>query len=204
MAQVVHDHLNDEASLAVPVSAAVRPGWVASTFESLGIRAYRILWIGTVLSFIGFMMTMTAQNVVAYDLTGSNRSVGWVMFGQGLAMLGLTPFGGAVADRVSKRLLLLVCQATIGVSVLVIGLLILTDAITVFFLAGALLAWKAMGAAGTYFVVAAIFVLVVATLVQLPPSRTRDASGTSVLGDIRLGMNHVAENASLRQIVVGF
>ena len=256
MAQLVHDRLNDEATLAVPVSAPVRPGWAASTFDSLGIRAYRILWIGTVLSFIGFMMSMTAQNVVAYDLTDSNRSVGWVMFGQGIAMLALTPFGGAVADRVSKRLLLLVCQATIGVSVLVIGLLILTDAITVFFLAagafvtgtmfsfigptrtafigevveperrgnaialtqvgmnatrvggpfiaGALLAWKAMGAAGTYFVVAAIFVLVVATLVQLPPSRTRDASGTSVLGDIRLGMNHVAENASLRQIVVGF
>ena len=256
MAQVVHDHLNDEASLAVPVSAAVRPGWVASTFDSLGIRAYRILWIGTVLSFIGFMMSMTAQNVVAYDLTDSNRSVGWVMFGQGIAMLALTPFGGAVADRVSKRLLLLVCQATIGAAALIVGLLILADAITVFFLAagafvtgtmfsfigptrtafigevveperrgnaialtqvgmnatrvggpfiaGALLAWKAMGAAGTYFVVAAIFVLVVATLVQLPPSRTRDASGTSVLGDIRLGMNHVAENASLRQIVVGF
>ncbi|HXH22733.1 MAG TPA: MFS transporter [Dehalococcoidia bacterium] len=229
--------------------------WVRSTFESLGIRAYRVLWIGTVFSFIGFMMSMTAQNLVAFDLTGNNRAVGLVAFGQGVAMLALTPFGGAIADRVSKRFLLLVCQGTIGLVMVGTGALIAGDAITVFwlaagsfvigvmfsflgptrtayigeivdeerrgnalaltqvgmnatrvfgpFVAGGLMAWGAVGSAGTYFIMGGLFALVVVTLAQLPPSRgTRRHS--SMLRDIRLGMAHVRENPRLLQVVVGF
>ena len=42
------------------------------------------------------MMSTTAQNVVAFELTGNNRAVGFVAFGQGVAMLFLAPFGGAL------------------------------------------------------------------------------------------------------------
>lgn len=232
-------------------------GWVSSTFDSLSIPAYRVLWIGTVISFIAFMMSMTAQSWVAYDLTGNNRAVGSVMFGQGVAMLFLTPFGGAVADRVSKRFLLLLCQSTIGGTMFAIGLLIFTGQITVFFLAagafitgmmfsflgptrtayiaelveperrgnaialtqvgmnatrvagpflaGGLLAWHVVGSAGTYFIVAALFVFVIVTLVQLPPTKRSEASNhTSVLADIGLGVKHVLENKHLFQVVIGF
>jgi len=110
-------------------------GWVSSTFGALENRHFRVLWIGTALSFIGFMMSATAQNVVAFELAGSNRAVGLVMFGQGVAMLILSPFGGALADRVSKRLLLLVCQAAIGLTMLATALLIAGGLITVLLLA---------------------------------------------------------------------
>src|SRR5581483_4712816 len=117
---------------ALPAGAS---RWFASTFDSLRVRPYRVLWIGTVLSFVAFMMSMTAQSLVAFDITGNNRAVGSVMFGQGVAMLALTPFGGAIADRVSKRFLLLLCQSSIGVTMLVTGVLIASGAITIFFLA---------------------------------------------------------------------
>ncbi len=235
--------------------SAPATNWVSTTFDALRIRQYRVLWIGTVLSFVAFMMSTTAQSLVAFDLTGSNRAVGAVMFGQGVAMLALTPFGGAIADRVSKRFLLLLCQATIGVTMLAIGLLIASDAITVFalaagafvtgtmfsflgpartayigdivpedkrgnalaltqvgmnatrifgpLLAGGLMAWALVGAAGTYFIMAAIFVVVVVTLAQLPPSRGQ-ARNSSMLQDIRLGLRHVSQNPRLMQIVTSF
>lgn len=230
-------------------------GWVGTTFDALRIKSYRVLWIGTALSFIAFMMSMTAQSIVAFDLTGNNRAVGSVMFGQGVAMLALTPFGGAIADRVSKRFLLLVAQSMIGLTMFAMGVLIAMDMITVFYLAagafvtgmmfsflgpartayigdlvpearrgnalaltqvamnatrvfgpfaaGGMLAWEPVGSAGTYFVIAGLFVLVVVTLVQLPPSRGL-ARHSSMLDDIALGFRHVRENPRLLQIVLGF
>jgi MFS family permease len=88
-----------------------------------------------VLAFVAFNMSMTAQGVVAYDLTGSNTSVGAVVFGQGIAMLFLNPFGGAVADRFSKRWLILIAQFVIGSTMLATAILIETNQITILFLA---------------------------------------------------------------------
>ena len=93
---------------------AAAPGWIATTFEAFRIPTFRIIWLGTILAFLAFNISMTAQSVVAYDLTGSNRAVGTVLFGQGIAMLFLNPFGGAIADRFSKRMLMLVAQSVIG------------------------------------------------------------------------------------------
>ena len=110
-------------------------GWVGATFDSLRNRGYRILWIGSALSFLGFMMSMTAQSVVAFDLAGNNEAVGLVQFGQGVMMLALGPFAGAMADRLSKRTVILLCQAVIALLMLSIALLIYTGAISVLFLA---------------------------------------------------------------------
>ncbi|MFN8559664.1 MAG: MFS transporter, partial [Dehalococcoidia bacterium] len=109
--------------------------WLHATFSALSNRHYRTLLIGSGLAFVGFMMATTAQNVVAYDLTGNNRAVGTVQFGQGVAMLLLAPVAGALADRLSKRLVLLVCQGLIGATMLGLGVLVLTGHISVFWLA---------------------------------------------------------------------
>jgi MFS family permease len=245
----------DGESRALAASRA--SGWASQTFDALRIRNYRVLWIGTVLAFVAFQMSMTAQNVVAFELANNNRAVGFVGMGQGIAMLVLAPFGGAVADRVSKRFMLLLCQVTLGGSLLATGILIQTGYITVLFLAcgafitglsfsflgptrtayigelvrperrgnaialtqvgmnatrifgpflaGALLAWDVVGSAGAYFFMAIIFVFVILTLVQLPPSTGRSASErSSVLSDIALGFHHIRENPRLLRTVIGF
>jgi predicted MFS family arabinose efflux permease len=230
--------------------------WFSATFDSLRLPPYRILWIGSLIAFIGFMMSTTAQSVVAHDLTGSNRAVGTVMFGQGLAMLALAPFGGALADRLSKRLVLLVCQTTIGLTMLATAILIATGEITVLFLAlgsfimgtmfsflaptrqafigevvptemranavaltqvaqnasrvvgpflaGALLALSFVGSSGTYFVMAAMFVIVVATLARLPASTPRDSGSRGLFADISAGVQYVSHEPQLLQLVIGF
>ena len=83
------------------------------------------------LAFIGFFMSTIAQSAVAFDLTGNNRDVGAVVFGQGLAMIVLAPFGGALADRMSKRMLLVVSQSVIAAVFFVTGVLIGLDAISI-------------------------------------------------------------------------
>ncbi len=110
-------------------------GWAASTLQSLQFSDYRLIWIGSLLAFTAFHMMIMAQSVVAFDLTGDNRSVGAVFFGLGIAMLLLNPFGGAVADRFSKRFLVIVTHIVIGTVALLTAVLLLLDALNVFFLA---------------------------------------------------------------------
>jgi MFS family permease len=83
---------------------------LSETFAALRVRPFRILWTGTLFAFIGFFMSTVVQSVVAFDLTHQNRAVGMVIFGQGLMMFTLGPFGGAYADRWPKRRVIAVCQ----------------------------------------------------------------------------------------------
>ena len=73
-------------------------------------RAYRRLWIGQGVSFIGFQVTSVAVPVQVYALT---RSSLWVGF---LGLVNLVPliifglWGGAVADHMDRRKLLLLAS----------------------------------------------------------------------------------------------
>jgi len=105
--------------------------WFDRTFQSLRNPSYRTLWMGTTVAFLAFMMSSIVQSIVAFDLTGKNGSVGIVAFGMGIATIVISPFGGVIADRVSKRRLVLIGQIIIGVNFLAVGVLILTDMISI-------------------------------------------------------------------------
>lgn len=111
--------------------------WWERTFVSMRDGPFRVLWLGTFLSFLGFSMSAAAQSVVAYDLAGNNRAVGTVMFGQGIAMLVLSPAAGALADRAPRGLLLVACQAALGLTYGSIALMLATDVLTIPLLATA-------------------------------------------------------------------
>jgi MFS family permease len=85
------------------------------------------------------MMSMIVQAVVAYDITGKNGAVGFVSLGMGIATILVSPFGGVVADRFSKKRMLFVGQALIGINFAVVGVLILTGHITLLMLAASTL-----------------------------------------------------------------
>lgn len=109
--------------------------WLNSTFAALGYRNFRVLWAGTTLTFVAFFMSTVVQGVVAFKLTGQNSAVGIVVFAQGLAQLLLGPVGGALADRVSKRKMIMANQAVITFTFFSLAILVATDLISVFFLA---------------------------------------------------------------------
>ena len=113
--------------------------WAASTFKALKYPEYRILWFGTSFAFLAFMMSMIVQAVVAYDITGKNGAVGFVSLGMGIATILVSPFGGVVADRFSKKRMLFIGQTLIGINFAVVGILIITDQITLLMLAASTL-----------------------------------------------------------------
>ncbi|MDD9945258.1 MAG: MFS transporter, partial [Myxococcales bacterium] len=103
-------------------------------FGALAEKDFRLLWGGALCAFLGFFTSVVVQAVVAFELTGENTPVGWVVFARGLAMLLLGPVGGAMADRLSKRAVLLVCQAVATLVFAGLAILMLTDNMTVLYL----------------------------------------------------------------------
>ncbi|MGN7248504.1 MFS transporter [Janibacter anophelis] len=101
---------------------------MSPTFASLSIRNYRIYALGAIISNVGTWMGRVAQDwVVLTELTDHSASALGIVTGlQFLPMLLLAPWTGAVADRYPKQLLLLVTQATLGLTALTGGVLVLT------------------------------------------------------------------------------
>ena len=122
------------AEVLAQTRAPAGSGWARTTFVALHHREYRLLFVGTIFAQLGFSMMQVAQGVVAFDLTGKNSAVGLVSLGMGVAMLCLGPFGGALADRLSKRGLLMVSQSVMTVAFLLIGVAIITGLITIWLL----------------------------------------------------------------------
>src|SRR5580692_1628927 len=74
-------------------------------------RDFRLLWLGLVGSAIGTWMQIVAQALLVLELShGSALALGTVALAQALAFFAFSLFGGAVADRVDKRRLLLTTQ----------------------------------------------------------------------------------------------
>lgn len=105
------------------------------SFAALAIRNYAILWVGSLGTFTAFFMSTVVQAIVAFELTEKNSAVGLVLLGQGIAMVVLGPFGGAVADRASKRLVSAIGAAGITAVFLVIATLLAADRIELYHLA---------------------------------------------------------------------
>ena len=80
-------------------------------FRALRHRDFRLLWFGLVGSAIGTWMQIVAQALLVLEIShGSALALGAVSLAQALAFFAFALFGGAVADRVDKRRLLLTTQ----------------------------------------------------------------------------------------------
>jgi len=86
--------------------------------------AFRRLWLGTMLSRTGSAMTAFATTLQVYDLTRSSAAVGGIGLATLIPLLVITLPGGALADRVDRRRLMLVVTA--GSAAVSIALLTLT------------------------------------------------------------------------------
>jgi len=85
-------------------------------FSALRNPLFRLLWLGSLSAFLGFFASTVVQAIVAFNLTGRNDAVGTVSFARGLSQVLVAPLGGALADRWSKRNILLTTQTfTAGV-----------------------------------------------------------------------------------------
>jgi predicted MFS family arabinose efflux permease len=119
---------DDDPSLRRPAPVTSGAG---STFYALQSPAYRVLWLNASLVLSAMHLSFTAHNTVAFEITGKNSAVGLLSFAIGIALLVTTPFSGAIADRVSKRLLLFLCQSLLMVMACSLAALLYADALTI-------------------------------------------------------------------------
>ncbi len=101
-----------------------------TTFAALSVPNYRRYISGQAISLSGTWMQMAAQSWLVLTLSGSATTLGVIVALQTLPVLLLGPYGGVVADRVDKRRLMIALQAAMGLQALILGVLTITGAVT--------------------------------------------------------------------------
>ncbi len=97
------------------------------TFQSLQVRNFRLYFIGQSISISGTWMQSLAQAWLVLSLHGtSGLELGVTVALPFVPMLLFGPFGGVVADRSNKRLVLYCTQSVAGVLALTLGVLVST------------------------------------------------------------------------------
>ncbi len=100
---------------------------MSPTFTSFRYRSYRLWFAGALVANTGTWMQRVAQDwlVLTVLSADSGLAVGVVTGLQFLPILLLTPYAGLVADRLPRRLLLMVTQSAMGVLAVALGVLVL-------------------------------------------------------------------------------
>jgi MFS family permease len=101
------------------------------TFSSLYVRNYRLYYIGQIISTSGTFMQSVAQAWLVLKLTNSGTALGITSALQYVPILFLGPYGGVIADRISKRKILYFTQSISGILALILGVLVATSLVKV-------------------------------------------------------------------------
>ena len=94
------------AAIAVPLPRFPPP--------ALRVRPFRWYWAAQWPVMFGTWMQVVALGYFVYQVTGSQTAVGLVAAADGLPATFLPLIGGAIADRVPRRRMLLVTQSVLG------------------------------------------------------------------------------------------
>ncbi len=117
-----------------------RPGMMAegssrpslrAAVVSLKSRDFRLLFASMLASNMAMGMQMLARGWLAFDLTGSFAIMGVISFSFAIPMFLFSLIGGATADRVEKRTLLVLTQFGTLITALATGIMITTGVISV-------------------------------------------------------------------------
>ncbi|MCZ0208423.1 MFS transporter [Streptomyces sp. UMAF16] len=108
-----------ETTTGAPAGAEPpRRGWRRWAMDTrpLRIPAYRRLWSSTIVTAVGSQLTAVAVPKQIYDITHSSAWVGYASLAGLVPMVAFALWGGAVADAVDRRKLLLVTNSGIAVT----------------------------------------------------------------------------------------
>ncbi|MGI8995410.1 MAG: MFS transporter [Pyrinomonadaceae bacterium] len=95
--------------------ATGQTGYVALLREN---RGFRLLWLGQVVSQLGDWFNTIAVYTLVLNLTGSGRAVGLVLVARFLPTVVIGPLAGVVADRYSRRRIMIISDVVRAVIVL--------------------------------------------------------------------------------------
>jgi MFS family permease len=116
----------DPGEHITPVEAAVAAAPMAGPFDTLRNANFRLLISGTLASGFANWMEAIGQGWLVHELTDSPFQLGFVQFLRGISILFISPFAGAIAERVDRRWLAGVATGVNAVNALAVGLLVAT------------------------------------------------------------------------------
>ena len=122
-------------------------GMSFSSLSSFNYPQYSLFWLGGLFSCIGMWSLVFGRLWLMHSLTPEEYMLGLVTAFSLGPILFLSIWGGVLADRVNRRILLIITRATIAALCLLTGILITLEAITpmillaISFLTGILLAF---------------------------------------------------------------
>lgn len=97
------------------------------TFESLGLRNYRLLWLGQLSTTMGQWMDQVTRAWLVYALTHSALQLGLVSAVRGIPLIAFGAIAGAVADRYGRRKAqLIIAQIVNAILNIILATLVLT------------------------------------------------------------------------------
>jgi MFS family permease len=111
---------------AIGVLAGERPKR-SSTFAAFRHRNYRLLWIGNLISNSGDWIDQVALNWLVISTTDSPVYLGLVNLARGLPLVFFALIGGAVADRMDRRRMMMMTQTLAMCCALALVAAVLTD-----------------------------------------------------------------------------
>ena len=106
-------------------------GAASQTFKALEVKDFRTLWLGFMGSWVAMQMQQVARGYLAYQLSGNALGLGFVTLAMGVPRIVLSPYGGVLADRYSKRTVLLWTQAALSLFALAQAILLMTHLMTI-------------------------------------------------------------------------
>ncbi len=114
--------------------------------RALGSRAFRVYYAGTLVSQVGNWMQSVTQSWLVLQLTGSPFLLGLISTLQSGPILLLSVFAGVLADRLTKRNILILTQAVQSALALILGLLVFTGHVRYSTVAVMAVMWGVMNA----------------------------------------------------------
>jgi predicted MFS family arabinose efflux permease len=99
--------------------------------RALRSRDFRVFWLGSLVANLGVWVQQIALGWLVYDLTRQASWLGTVSFCGNMPMLVLGLVGGAIADRASRRTILLASLSAMAAAALTLAVLTAAGDITV-------------------------------------------------------------------------
>jgi MFS family permease len=112
-----------------PIPLSALPSASPSSFAAMRHRNYQLYFGGQLISNIGTWMQIIAQAWVVYQIGHSELALGLVAFASAIPTLIISPWGGVVVDRVSRRNLLMMTQAGAMLLAFVLAALTFTNVV---------------------------------------------------------------------------
>ncbi|MBI4329109.1 MAG: MFS transporter, partial [Chloroflexi bacterium] len=109
-------------AVAAPPGEVRRPSLGVRTFQSLKVRDFRYYLASSLFQMASMNMQMVASGWFMYKLTGSTALLGLTALVSAIPQLILSFPGGILADRVSKKAILIVGLVASGLVALWIAL----------------------------------------------------------------------------------